>query len=69
MSTDWIDYGKTWKEFWKEGLNKPGTLIDAESYTELIGDINTKGGGCDCCGTSDKTIVKRYKVVWVSDVT
>jgi len=46
-------------------LNKPGILIETEFGTHLIGEMNERGGVCDCCQAfSRKTVVKRYAIVW-----
>ena len=55
--------------FIRLGLNKPGTLIevliDNEPKQYLIGHINKIKGTCnDCTAFGDKTIVKRYKIIW-----
>ena len=62
---DWIEFGKSFREFEKQGLNITGTLIDVEAGQYLIGDINNLGGVCDDCTLvcrEDKIL--RYKVVW-----
>jgi hypothetical protein len=46
-------------------LNNPGTIIKTDSGVFLIGDINTRGGACECCNIlSDDEIVIRYKKIW-----
>ena len=61
---EWINYGKTWKEFEDAHLNNPGTQIDIDGDEMLIGEINTMGGECECCHfASIYSIVKRYRVL------
>ena len=58
------------KSFSGLGLAKPGTLIEVEYDGKLnqylIGHINDEAGICDDCKAfiKNKTIVKRYKIVW-----
>lgn len=64
---NWINYGKTFKEFRHEGLAKPGVIVeleDTEPEQLLIGDINELGGVCDCCDVGDGSKVTRYAIVW-----
>lgn len=61
-----IDYGKGWDAFQSEGLARPGTLIETDDGTYLIGHINEVAGICDDCtelGRYSKTIITRYAVV------
>ena len=68
---NWIEYGKTWKEFRQDKLNVSGTIIDVKSNNKdikdqecLLGDMSIQGGQCDCCpGISRDSIVKRYKKI------
>ena len=71
----WIEYGKSLREFRLEGLYKVGTqyrLIKdiyfkkervTQEYTNLIGDVNSNGGGCNCCADRDEEIVLKYRVL------
>jgi hypothetical protein len=58
--------------FTGQKLNKAGTLIeieiDGKIQQHLIGHINQLCGVCnDCKAFDDKTIVKRYKVIWAPE--
>jgi hypothetical protein len=66
--TEWIEYGKSWKDFQDEGLNQPGAVIELEDGTVyLIGDINMNGGLCDCCrGIKHNHLVVRYRATYES---
>ncbi len=59
-----IKYGKTWRSFKRDSLNKPGTLIEVEDKFFLIGNINEMSGLCNCCHafTPDE-IVSRYRML------
>lgn len=74
---EWIEYGKSWEHFCKDGLNKPGTQIDIQNRTDLskhkhklylIGDINELGGCCDDCMSfqEDQTVIQ-YRVVEINN--
>lgn len=55
-----ITYGKTFREFQDDGLNKVGTKIIFEDDSEwLIGNVNTLGGVCDDCSIHNE-IIKGY---------
>ncbi len=44
-------YGKTWLDFQKDGLAKPGTVIQLSSgKLRLLGDLNTFGSLGRACG-------------------
>jgi len=59
---NWIDYGKSWNEFSREGLSIPGVVISVGGKELLIGDINANAGVCDdCTEFSGDTIVDRYQ--------
>jgi hypothetical protein len=59
---DWIEYGKTWSDFWNENLNNAGTKIVVDDRELLIGDINELGGCCDCCrGVQRDAVITKYK--------
>lgn len=70
--SDWIElnlpYWRPYDEgesFEENGLNKPGTLIETEHGTFLIGHINPLRGVCDdCTEFGNETFVKRYKIIW-----
>lgn len=65
--SDWIEYGKSWKDFADDQLNNSGTVIECDDgATLLIGNINELSGVCDCCAefTHGNTIIVRYKVVY-----
>ena len=71
MDDKWIEvnipfWSSEGESFTGKKLNQPGTLIEIESGEQfLIGDINDLGGECDdCMAFPNKTIIKRYKVVW-----
>lgn len=70
--SDWIQVSLTWDEFYSQGLNKPGTIIEVkfkDHYNKkktkrqfLIGDINTNAGVCDDCTAFDRDAkVMKYK--------
>lgn len=66
----WVDinlpyYVYEGDSFEARGLNKPGTLIETDRGTFLIGHINPNRGVCDdCTEFAEDTIVKRYKIIW-----
>lgn len=75
MKLDWIEFGGSLDEFVKQGLFKPGTVIDyqwrkwhdskevdGDRDEMMIGHVNKMRGLCECCdiGTG---IVHRYAVV------
>ena len=66
MNTEspFVEYGKTWRSFKKDSLNKPGTLVEVKNKFFLIGHINEMGGLCNCCHafTPDE-IVARYMLL------
>lgn len=70
----WIEYGKDWGEFVKDGLNKPGTQIDVKndfnSGCFLIGDIETGSGNCSgcCVACEDYDTVIQYRVLITEDI-
>ena len=52
------------KTFCGQGLNKPGTVIEVDGKTYLIGDINLVGGTCDdCMDFLGSAIVTRYRLL------
>lgn len=62
-----IKYGRSFREFVDEGLNKPGTLVCVSQSVFLIGDVNTWGGTCDHCvmfGVERDRTVYWYQIVW-----
>ena len=67
---NWIDYGKSWRDFSSEEFCRPGVLIKMDCNmpirTYLIGDINTNGGVCDdCMAFSRSDIVTAYAEIMV----
>jgi hypothetical protein len=57
----WLEYGKTFDEFMKQGLAETGTAIYVGDEKILIGDVNGIGGSCDCCaGVGRGNIVSHY---------
>jgi hypothetical protein len=73
MKNEWQVYGRTWKEFVKDRLCVPGTLIELDRREHrrlLVGDINSAGGDTDEClwnGPGDAEIVNRHKLVWAAE--
>jgi hypothetical protein len=64
----WVQFGKTWKEFKKQKLVRPGTVVEIDHQKGiqqlLIGHVNELGGECDCCYAFTKdAIVYRYRVI------
>lgn len=60
---NWIEINRPFKNLGK--LRRPGVLIEMDDGSiYLIGDVNEKGGRCECCGLRDEEIIKRYKVVY-----
>lgn len=60
-------YGKSWNDFERDGLIRPGTVIIIEPITHydggifLIGHINALRGECDdCTAFRDDQIVASY---------
>lgn len=48
-------------------LNKPGTLVEVNGKTYLIGHMNPLNVDAGCCGGScfeDADMVTRYKIIW-----
>jgi hypothetical protein len=70
MDSDRIAFGNTFRDFEHQNLNKPGTLIWINDFSEpyLIGNINPLGGVCnDCCDVRYGDVVDFYKVVWTPE--
>lgn len=63
--SEWIKYEKTWEQFCKDDLNKPGTQVDVENKLLLIGDVDKLGGGNSgyCPAIKEYETVTRYRVL------
>ena len=77
QSLKWIEYGKPFSSFKKEGLLVPMTVIVLTPFSEaetvfggfpegpqLIGTVNDRGGLCDDCPIDPDAIVERYTVLF-----
>lgn len=60
---EWIQYGRTWKDFEEEFQDLRGIQVEVNDCLYLIGDINQQGGECDDCMPfrRRKDIVTRYR--------
>lgn len=60
---EWTEYGKTFDEFEKADLNRPGVQVEVQDQdTYLLGHVNVSGGLCDDCpGINYKDIIARYR--------
>lgn len=75
----WIEYGKPFSSFKKEGLLVPMTIIvltpapgtELSEFCpvgpQLIGTVNDRGGLCDDCPVDREAIVERYAVLFSWD--
>lgn len=65
----WLNYGKHFSEFCKEGKNNPGTLIEVslggKTKEFLIGDCGIYGSAMngDILIPPTETVL-RYKIMW-----
>ena len=64
----WINYGKSFYDFWTNNLSQPGVQVEISdedgSRSFLIGEINQGGGSCDCCKEIyGDTIIVRYRIL------
>ncbi len=63
----WSDYGRSFSQFRRDRLNKPGIQIEialssGRPMTLLIGEVNQLGGECDHCHlVKDNTTVIRFR--------
>lgn len=59
----WIPYSGTLERFEDDGLFQPGTVLFIEGQGRVvIGDVNERGGECDCC---DRFAFERRKLTVV----
>lgn len=60
---NWIEFGKSWREFKRANLAVVGTVVEIDGREFLIGDINELGGVCDDCMDFEyEAIVTQYRV-------
>ena len=71
----WIEYGKTWQEFYDEGLTVRGVVFQSPKKKHstkvdvfVIGDFNPFGGMCDCCSIDKERIILRYMQLELPEV-
>lgn len=62
LNGDWIEVNISWDQLLKSGVIVAGSLLEmADGEILLVGDVNVKGGWCECCSIRGD-IVARYKL-------